>query len=301
MKIALVTDSTVDIPESIITKHHIYIVPISLIIEGVMMEDGGGKNSQIPMIDRQKFYKDLPTMTTFPTTAAPSPINFQSIFEQLFNEGYDHILSINISKELSATVNSAFLAAEHFPNKVTVVDSRQISMSLGFQVLAAAEAIEELADSSLSVQEVVEVVIQRIDEARKRVHLYALLDTLEYLHKGGRVSWVKATLGTMLKMKFIISVVDGQVVRVGQVRTRRAGIERIKEILTANSPLERLGVFHSGAEENIEEVLGELKPLLAPCSTTSSEPFVIYLTPIIGAHTGPNSLGIAALSCKALA
>lgn len=303
MRIALVTDSTVDLPAEVIEQHHIRIVPITLIVEGTTMEDGGGKDSEIPMIDREKFYTDLPQMKTFPTTAAPSPVNFQKVFEQLLDEGYDHILSVNFSKELSATVNNAFLAAEQLPGKVTVVDSRQISMPMGFQVLAAAETIEELSTSTtLSPQEVVNQAVQRMEDVRQREYVYALVDTLEYLHKGGRVSWVKATIGTMLRMKFIISVVDGQVVRVGQARTRRAGWDRIKEILTPHAPFERLGIIHSGATaQEINEFLAMFMPYLAPCppSEKAREPFVLPLTPIIGAHTGPNLIGVAALSCKA--
>lgn len=303
MKIALVTDSTVDLPADVIEQHHIHIVPITLIVDGVTMEDGGGKNSEVPMIDRNKFYRDLPQMKTFPTTAAPSPINFQKVFEHLLNEGYDHILSVNFSKELSATVNNAFLAAENFAGKVTVVDSRQISMTMGFQVLAAAEAIEELSSSaSLSPEEVVKEAVRRMNDVRQREFIYALVDTLEYLHKGGRVSWVKAAIGTMLKMKFIISVVDGQVTRVGQVRTRRGGWEKIKELLTPHAPFERMGVFHCGADpEEVNEIAEMFVHYLAPCHSSASvnKPFVIPLTPIIGAHTGPNLIGLAVLSCKA--
>jgi hypothetical protein len=130
-----------------------------------------------------------------------------------------------------------------------------------------------------------------MNDVRQREYIYALVDTLEYLHKGGRVSWVKATIGTMLKMKFIISVMDGQVTRVGQVRTRRSGWEKIKDLLIPHAPFDRLGVFHCGADpEEVNEIVEMFVQYLTPSPSSASvnKPFVIPLTPIIGAHTGPN-------------
>ncbi len=135
MSIAIVTDSTADIPEKLADQYHIQVVPNTIIIDGQSYEDGKG-------ISRQEFYRQLPFMKSFPTTASASSGAYQVTYERLFDQGFTHILSIHASSLLSGIYNAANIAAQHFDGRVDVIDSNQVTLGLGFQVLEAAEAVE---------------------------------------------------------------------------------------------------------------------------------------------------------------
>src|SRR5689334_14649959 len=159
MKLGIVTDSTSDLPKYLIDQHEIEVVPSILIIDGKEYADGIG-------ISREDFYKQLPSFQTQPTTAAPSIGEFSSRYESLLSRGRDHILSIHAAGPLTTIINSARQAAHDFPNKITIVDSLSLSLGLGFQVLAAAEAAEDGLDTALAA----------IESARKGLHVFAVLD-----------------------------------------------------------------------------------------------------------------------------
>ena len=272
MNIAIITDSTSDVPYDLAQKHDIHIVPNIVVIEGKSVEDN-------PSFSRQKFYEQLPQMQTPPTTAAASAGVFQMLYEKLFEQGVSHIISIHASSLLSGIFNAASLAAQAFEGRVHVVDSEQVSLGLGFQALAAAEAVAR----GLPLQ----AVLDCIADVRKRVRVVAMLDTLEYVRRSGRVSWLRASLGSLLNVKLFVEIKDGLVQRLGEVRTRGKGIARLLELLHTLEPLERLAILHTNAEVEARQILAAVQTRL------SAAPLVVNVTTVIGAHVGPNGLGFA--------
>ncbi len=274
MRIGVVTDSTADIPEALAEQHGIQVIPAVVVIEGQSVEDGKD-------ISREEFYRRMPQMRTPPTTATPSPARFQAAYEKLLSAGAQHVLSIHLASGLSGIISTAQMAAQAFGERITVVDSQSLSMGLGFQVLAAAEAAAQGSPVS--------AILQHLEAVRKRIRLYAMLDTLEHIHRSGRVSWVTARLGALLRVKLFVEVAEGRVLNRGQTRTRSKGIARLKALICDLGPLERLALLHSNAEEDARRVLEELALPLPHA------PLVVDITPVIGTHVGPNGLGIAAV------
>src|SRR5581483_9122289 len=210
MKLGIVTDSTSDLPQTLVDQHDIEVVSSILILSGEEYADGRG-------ISREEFYKRLPSLQTPPTTAAPSIGEFSSRYERLFSRGCDHILSIHAAGTLTSIISAARQAAQEFPNRVTVVDSLSLSLGLGFQVLAAAENIENGLDASLAA----------VESTRKRLQVYAALDTMEYLRRSGRVPGAVAMLGGLLSIKPLIELTEGEVKAMGAVRTAKQANERL--------------------------------------------------------------------------
>lgn len=275
MNIALVTDSTADIPVELIEKNQIHVVPNLIIIDGDSIEDGKD-------ISRQEFYDRLPTMKVLPTTAAASAGSFQKIYEYLLSQGVQKIISIHASSLLSGIFNAARLAAQTFGERVHVIDSGQVTLGLGFQVLAAAEAIA----SGLPL----EAIFGLIADASRRAHVFALLDTLEYIRRSGRISWARARLGSLLQIKPLLEVRNGQVFSLGDVRTRQKGIERLREFILRLGPLERLAILHTNAEADARRLLESLDLKL------NFAPLIVHATTVIGTHVGPHGLGAAAIT-----
>lgn len=274
MKIAIVTDSPADIPTDLCEQLNIQVVPAILVIEGQMMEDGSG-------ISRREFYERLPGMRIPPTTSAPSAGAFLRVYEHLFSQGYEQVVSIHTPAVLSGIFNAARLAAQNFGERVHVLDSGQLSLGMGFQVLAAAEAAAQGAT--------LEQVLACQASARERVRLIAMLDTLEYVRRSGRVSWVRASMGALLNLKPFVELKDSVVLRLGEARTRRKGIERLQEMLRALGPLERLAVLHTNAEADAQQFARVFAPQFA------HPLLIVNVTTVIGTHVGPQGLGFAAL------
>lgn len=272
MKIALVTDSTADIPDEIIEQYQIHVVPNVLILDGVSMQEGID-------ISREEFYIRLPYMQTLPTTSTASSGKYQELYERLINQGVDWIISIHVSSQLSGIYNAASAAAEAFSDRVRVIDSKQITLGLGFQVIAAAESIAR----GLGVEQILRI----IEDVRERALVVAMLDTLEYVARSGRVSWARARIGNLLRVKPFIKVISGEVLRFGDARTRQRGIERLKEILLSLGPIERLAILHSNAEYDARKFMEDLNIQLP------TETLLVNVTTVIGVHVGPNGLGFA--------
>lgn len=277
MNIGIVTDSTSDIPYSLANQYQINIIPNLLVIDGKEIEDG-------EYFSRQEFYEKLPTLRTLPTTATASIGAYETIYSALLSKGCTEILSIHPSKLLSGIFNAASAAAKSIGGAIHVIDSQQVSLGLGFQVLAAAEAV--LAGLTI------EKVLEHIEDIRKRVHVVAMLDTLEYIHRSGRVSWARASLGSLLRIKPFVEVRNGVVKRLVEVRTRAKGIAHLVEILHSLAPLERLAVLHTNAERDARQLLDMLNVQL------SYPALLVNITTVIGTHVGPNGLGFAAVTTQ---
>jgi DegV family protein with EDD domain len=274
MKIGFVTDSTADVPEDLAEKLGIEIIPALVNIGGISYADG-------IEISREKFYTHLPGLNPPPTTASPSVGSFQDRYEKILQAGADFVISIHPPNALSGIFNAARLAAEAFDQRVRVLDGGQVSLGLGFQVIMAAEASARGA--------ILNEVTAIVDSVRQRVRLAALLETIDYVHRSGRVSWAIAKIGGILRLQPLFELRFGVVQRLGQVRTRLQGIERLLDALNSWGPLERLAVLHTNAESAGRQLLEEVK------SKVDVQPLLVNVTTAIGTHVGPNGLGFTAV------
>jgi len=276
MKLGIVTDSTCDIPQFLIEQHRLEVIPCILAIDGKEYVDGKD-------ITREEFYRQLPSLKTQPTTAAPSIGDFSTRYSSLLRGGCDHVLSIHAAEALTSILNIARQAAADFPDRVTCIDSTSLSLGLGFQVLAAAEAAE------LGLQ----AALDAVKSAHDRLHVFAALDTLEYLKRSGRVPAAVAMLGSLLNIKPLIELTNGEVKSIGMVRTTSQANERMSGFLLEGGTLERLAILHTGAEARAREFLNEL--MQKSSQSVPRDILMVNVTTVIGTHVGPNGLGFVAV------
>jgi DegV family protein with EDD domain len=270
--LAIVTDSTSDIPQEVADKLKITIIPAILTMEGETYRDGKD-------ITREEFYRRLPQLSTPPTTAVPSPLAFEEAYQKLFEAGCEKVLSIHLSPKLSGMINVVNQAAQAFADRVTIFDSKQVSLGLGFQVIEAAEAVQE----GMSLQ----AVLNAVRKACEKVRLIAMIDTQEYLRRSGRVSWVRAGLGKMLRLRLLLEVVDGVIERRGIIRTRRRAVDELITKAESWGSLKRLAILHTAAAEDAKGLVERLRQYAA------LPPLIVDVTTLLGAHVGPASLGVA--------
>lgn len=274
MKLGIVTDSTSDLPKYLAEQHGIEVIPTILIIDGKEYADGNG-------ISRDDFYNRLPSLRTPPTTAAPSIGDFASRYDLLFARGCDHILSLHAAGTLTTIGNTARQAAQDFPGRITVLDSGSLSLGLGFQAIAAAEAAENGLDAALTA----------VRSTRERLKVYAALETMEYLRRSGRVPGAVAALGGLLSIKPLIELAEGEVKAIGAVRTTSQANGRILNLLLQNGELERLAVLHTGAEPRAKDFLNTL--MQTASQSVPRDILLVNVTSVIGTHLGPHGLGFA--------
>jgi len=279
-RVHILTDSTSDVPAEVASRLGIIVVPAYIQMGNQSYRDAPSPEG----LSREEFYSQLPTMSVVPTTAVPPAHEFAMAYRSLVGEA-DEVIAIVLSGSLSGMYNVACLGAQDVPElKVHVVDSGQVTMGLGWMVIAAAEAAAEGRSA--------EEILALIEGLKPRVHVYAMLDTLEYLCRSGRVSWARAKAADLLRIKPIVEAVLGKVRDMGRTRTRRRAIERLVELARALGPLERLAILHTYAPE-VEEFRNCLANLCP------SENFVTTaVTTIIGAHVGPRGLGVAAVTSR---
>ena len=279
MTVRIVTDSTCDLPAETIARYGIYVVPLYINIGSQGYLDGID-------ITREEFYRRLPDYPVHPTTAVPSPQKFHAVYDALADEGASEILSIHISESLSATVNVASASAQESTSvPVTVFDSRQLSLGTGFLVQTAAK----LAAAGHTVAEILPVLQAQI----KRSHVFAALDTLEFLRRSGRMNRFLASFGGLLQLKPILTMFDGKP-GTERVRTRERAKSRLIEMLRKVSPLERVAIVHTHALDRVAELRA-----LAAGLMPEGDVIVIDITPVIGVHIGPGAYGFAAVSAQA--
>ena len=278
MNIRIVTDSTCDLPKDVVKKHKISVIPLHINQAEKNFLDGVD-------ITREEFYARLPSFKPFPTTAAPSPEVFRQIYEQLVDEGAESIISIHISESLSATINSARMAAKQFTRiPVTVLDSTQLSLGLGFIVEKAAQ----LAELGHKVEE----ILDSLQELMKRTYVFASLKTLEYLRRSGRMHFAMARLGEILQIKPLLHMNQGKPTA-HRTRTQFRATERLFEWLKEYAPYEKLAVVHAGVQAEAEAMRDRVKDYLP-----NGEIPIVQITPVLGAHLGVGALGFACVSAK---
>jgi DegV family protein with EDD domain len=278
MDIRIVTDSTCDLPAQTVSNHKIEVIPL-LITQGEYTYLDGVS------LSREAFYAQLPAYKPAPTTAAPGPEIFRQHYEKLADGGAKHILSIHISEKLSSTINSARLAAEQFTRiPVTVVDSGQLSLGLGFIVEKAAGL------AALGYQ--LEDILASLQETMKHTYVFASLKTLEYLRRSGRMHFALARLGEILQIKPLLHMNQGSPTA-HRTRTQARATERLLEWLKEYSPYERLAIVHAGVQEQAESMRERIKDFLP-----NGDIPVVQITPVLGAHLGIGALGFACISLK---
>ena len=276
MTIRIVTDSSCDLPQEIIQEHKITVIPLFINI---------GDQSYLDGVDlsRQEFYERLPGFRPAPKTAAPSPDVFQKAFEQLASEGVTEILAIHVSTKLSAIVDIARTAAKETTClPVTIFDSRQLSLGTGFQVLAASQAAVE----GRSLNE----ILSMLEEQIHRTHVFAALDTLEYLKRSGRMNFAISALGTLLQIKPFMKMYNGEPTA-ERVRTRKGAMKRLVELLKEYGPYEKVALLHSHALQRAQALLQEVRSLLP-----AGDIWIEEITPVLGTHIGPGVIGFACIS-----
>lgn len=270
--IAIVTDSTADLPSQLTRTRSITVVPLTLNFEGRSLLDGVD-------IRPSEFYRKLPNATTHPTTSQPSAGRFAEAYAELLTDHSD-IISIHISEKLSGTYASAVQGAEMTDLKrVHVIDSQLVSMSLGLLTLAASEMVSR-GDGASSI-------VDRVSAMREQVQTYFSVATLEFLRRGGRIGRASAMLGSVLQVKPVLCIRDGLVTPLERVRTFDRALNRVVELTREVDRGKGLCVIvgHADAEADAERVARELEP---KCETLMIQP----LGPVVGAHAGPGVVGV---------
>jgi DegV family protein with EDD domain len=273
--VRIVTDSTADIPDELAEELGIGVVHDYINFGTQSLRDKLD-------ISRTEFYTRLVADPVTPTTASPGVGEFEEAYRRA-GAPEVAIVSLHPPAQFSALYNSAVLAAQAFPpGRVIVVDSGQLSMGMGWQVIAAARA----ARANRSLESIVELVAAM----NTRTRVFAALDTFEFLHRSGRVGWARSIVGTLLRIKPMIEVREGEIVPLDRVRTRRRAMDRLVELTETMAPLQSLAVLHSNWLEGAAELQSRLVHL-----SPQDELLTVDVTPVIGVHVGPNGLGVAAV------
>lgn len=275
-RVLIVTDSSSSLPIELIAELDIRIIPLWLIWDDLCYRDGVD-------IDPHTFYQKLRTTESLPSSTQPSAVEFKEFFQGLADQ-CDGIVNVLASSQISGTVDSAEAASEFVPGlPIRVVDSQFSAMGEGLIAVAAARAAAE----GKSIDEVVAVA----ENTRDQTHLLFVVDTLEYLHKGGRIGGAKRLLGTALNIKPILHFKDGTIQPLSQTRTKKKGIEELlsiaKERLGSNRMAEA-AVVHVDCLDEGQALVQKVKEYFDPPVVHLSD-----VSPVVGTHVGPGALGLA--------
>jgi len=273
MTVRIVTDSSADLPAELVQQHQITVLPCYVMVDDQTLKDGVD-------IQADDFYRRLQAGGPTPTTAQPTVADFQAVYQDLTSQG-DQVVSIHVSRKLSGTLNSAEQAKGSLDGEaVEIIDSRLAAMPLGLVVLEAAA----LAAEGGSHQEVAEKVRQGLDLH----HGLFALDTLEFLQKGGRIGKAQAFLGSVLNVKPILRLHEGEAHPVERPRNRERAMHRLVELVKELGPVRRMAVIHSTDAERMAVLKQELTGLL-PADQIIEARFGSTL----GTYIGPDALGVA--------
>ena len=271
--VKIVADSTCDFTPHMAQELGVTIVPLHVIFGDVSYREGID-------ITAEEFYTMLVKSRQLPTTSAPSVGDFQEVYQRLLDEGHS-IVSIHLSGKLSATVRMAQAAADSLnqPGRIAVVDSQSVSLGIGFAIVEAAAA----ARAGASLEE----VRAAAESVPGRLEVLFMVDTLEYLRRGGRIGRARAYLGTILKIKPILAVREGELYPVERVRTRVHGVERIIQAAVRHQNVKLAGVGHSTTPDEAE-LIRERLAMAFP----HAQVFATRFGPVLGAHGGPGTVGV---------
>lgn len=272
-KVAIVVDSTAYLPQNLIEKHNMHVIPLNLLWAGESLRD----NVDITADD---FYARLKTAKEMPTTSQPSPGDFHELFEKVA-ETAESIVCLTISQPLSGTYASAIAARnmmDGFP--IEVVDSRSTVMGLGFQALAAAEAAEAGATHTEAAAKARALI--------PAIHLNFVVDTLEFLHRGGRIGGASRYIGSLLSIKPILTLENGKIEPLDKVRTKKKAIARLLDMVEADLKGKsnfRIAVQNAATPAEGNQIAEEIKKRFGIEDVIQSD-----ISPVIGTHTGPGAV-----------
>ncbi len=275
-RIAIITDSTSDIPKDLAEKLNIKVVPLSVIFEQESFLDDGKE------ITLKEFYKKIRTSKKLPTTTQPTPKDFIETYTDILRN-YDSILSIHISKKMSGTINSAEMAKKEMPGRdIKIIDSEYVHLPLGFLVLKAAQ----LSQEGRSKQE----ILKEVYDLKSKIKVLIVPSTLEYLKKGGRIGKAKGLIASILEIKPILTLHDGEV---SQFKTTRRWNQAKSELINSIKTMVKnpqnltVSVGDSDAKEDAEEMYGRIKETFNPKKILR-----VDIGTVVGTHLGPGGLGI---------
>lgn len=277
MTVHIVTDSTSDLTREQAAAIGVSVVPLTVRFGEEQFLDGVD-------LDSDAFYAKLRTSSVNPVTSQPTPEQFRSVYASLLESPEDSVVSLHISSKLSGTLQSAHVAEQEVdPGRIHLVDTETVSAGLRFVVEAAAQDVASGADAG--------TVVRRAEERRAAVTIFVLLDTLTYLHRGGRIGRAQALVGSVLGVKPLLTVRDGEVAPQARVRSRRQGVEMITELLQERMPLQRVAAFHCGSPELLPVLAKRLRSALPGVEIVTGQ-----VGPVVGTYTGPGGVGIGAIS-----
>jgi DegV family protein with EDD domain len=270
--VRIVTDSACDLTDDLVKQHDIIVVPLTIRFGAEEFED---RRDLTP----EEFWRRCQGKGALPETAAPSPGAFIAAFQQAADEGAEGVLCLTLSSKLSATYASAVTAADTFTGiPVRVVDTLSVTMGQGLLVIASAE--DAASGTGL------DALFSAAEERAPRARVYGVLGGLEFLQRGGRIGGAQALLGSLLSIKPVIMVKDGEVAEESKQRTRSRALSYMTAKVTADAPVERLAVA-DGACDDIDDVVRQLS------SIPGQHPLLsVQLGPVVGSHTGPNTVGL---------
>ncbi len=281
--IAIVTDTTCDLPLDLVRQYQIEVVPLYVHFGDSAFRSGINSSGPGQILSNEQFLDRLQTMPTFPTTTPPTVDDFVAVYRRLSSE-CDAVISIHISSQMSQTYNNALAASKQLgsPN-LHVVDSLTVSGGLGLLVLAAARMAVEGAT--------VKAILKQMEVTRAQLRFYLIVDTLEYLHKGGRVGGAKAWVGMLLGLKPVLTMHNGQIEPVTTMPSRARAVARLHSLVLeslAGCAQAQMAVFHVGAHDEARQMAGDLT-----AEVSVSHLLICEAGPVVAAHTGPGALAVA--------
>ena len=272
----IITDSTSDLPKEITEELGIVVIPLNVHFGEDVFKDGVD-------IFPDEFYPRLEKSVELPKTSQPSIGDFINIYKPILDNG-DQIISIHVSSKLSGTFNSASQAKSQLDtnNSISIIDTKSVSMGVGLISIYAAKLIKS---ESLSL----ESATQKITEIIDKTETIALVETLEFLQKGGRISKTKELIGNLLKVRPILKSEDGIIVQVGRERSRNKGINYLEQSAKNSSPLQYISIMYSTTPDEAQSLADKLR-------SEDITPIIARLGPVIGTYAGPQALAIALIS-----
>jgi DegV family protein with EDD domain len=280
-KIAIVVDSTAGIPQELINKHNIFVMPLRVNWPG----DPLVSYKDIVELSPANFFEKLKDSAEVPTTSQPSPGEFVEFFREIGKE-YKDIVAILVSAELSGTMKSAQFALNMLEDvNVELVDSKNVGMGMGIIALEAAVQAAE----GVNLKEIVRLAHEAVDKSRQ----WVVVDTLEYLHRGGRVSGSKKMIGTMLSMKPLLHVVEGRIELFGTVRTFRKAIKTMLDIIEVEVKTKKkllMSISHADSPSLAQQTAATVRERFSPDAL-----YIVEASPVISTHTGPGAVAISHL------
>jgi DegV family protein with EDD domain len=272
MKIGFVTDSTSYLPENIRAEFDVEVVPVQVVIEGRAYDEGSEITAEV-VVEALKQGKAV-------TTSRPSSAQFIAAYERLIERGYDQIISVHLSSELSGTYESALLAVAKSGLPVRVIDSRTIALAMGFPLVGGVR----LARTGAPIDDVEDYIRNRCEQST----IIFYVDSLEHLKRGGRISALQSRIGTALSLKPLLTVVDGHIVQRELVRNSQRALTRIVEIAQASGALpSEIAILHVTAQNSAEKIAAQISLKL-----DKAEIPVIPAGAVVGTHLGPGAIAL---------